>query len=176
MKEYKFTPQQLNEINMLRDLVQRSGPLEFELSEETPGLLEEVQVISEETQDVDSEETSDEVLDFIDAIGKEVFDFMDKKLPVTNGKKDNTPDSKDTKKSTTSTLFTTTEELLFIDTLKISCENVFEALSLIYENESQSSLYTKIFKTNNVNEAIQEFVLLWNGDIAMEAPDFFDTF
>ena len=87
MKEYKFTPQQLNEINMLRDLVQRSGSLEFELSEETPGLLEEVQVISEETQDVDSEETSDEVLDFIDAIGKEVFDFMDKKLPVTNGKK-----------------------------------------------------------------------------------------
>ena len=69
-------------------------------------------------------------------------------------------------------LFTTTEELFLISKLKIDTDNVFEALTLI-EKLKSSSLKDKIFKAKDVDNAIQEFVLLWNGEIAMKAEDFY---
>ena len=69
-------------------------------------------------------------------------------------------------------LFTTTEELFLISKLKIDTDNVFEALTLI-EKLKSSSLKDKIFNAKDVDNAIQEFVLLWNGEISMKAEDFY---
>lgn len=188
MIKINFSPRELNEIKLMHERmkVDEDGKFVTELEPTTtPELCARI-------DEIDDENSLKEVLK---SITEELFK-LDTDTPADERMKSSTPKKKvhevepevkqisygasreekeeeeepdDTKYTK---LFTTTEELFLISKLKIDTDNVFEALTLI-EKLKSSSLKDKIFNAKDVDNAIQEFVLLWNGEISMKAEDFY---
>ena len=190
MIKINFSPRELNEIKLMHERmkVDEDGKFVTELEPTTtPELCARI-------DEIDDENSLKEVLK---SITEELFK-LDTDTPADERMKSSTPKKKvhevepevkqisygasreeeeeeeeeepdDTKYTK---LFTTTEELFLISKLKIDTDNVFEALTLI-EKLKSSRLKDKIFNAKDVDNAIQEFVLLWNGEIAMKAEDFY---
>ena len=191
MIKINFSPRELNEIKLMHERmkVDEDGKFVTEIEPTTtPELCARI-------DEIDDENSLKEVLK---SITEELFK-LDTDTPADERMKSSTPKKKvhevepevkrisydasreeeeeeeeeeehdDTKYTK---LFTTTEELFLISKLKIDTDNVFEALTLI-EKLKSSSLKDKIFNAKDVDNAIQEFVLLWNGEISMKAEDFY---
>ena len=184
MIEINFSPRELNEIKLMHERmkVDEDGKFVTELEPTTtPELCARIDEINDENS----------LKEVLKSITEELFK-LDTDTPADERMKSSTPKKKvhevepevkqisydasqeeeepdDTKYTK---LFTTTEELFLISKLKIDTDNVFEALTLI-EKLKSSSLKDKIFNAKDVDNAIQEFVLLWNGEIAMKAEDFY---
>ena len=188
MIKINFSPRELNEIKLMHERMKVDEDSKFVTELEpttTPELCARI-------DEIDDENSLKEVLK---SITEELFK-LDTDTPADERMKSSTPKKKvhevepevkqisygasreekeeeeepdDTKYTK---LFTTTEELFLISKLKIDTDNVFEALTLI-EKLKSSSLKDKIFNAKDADNAIQEFVLLWNGEIAMKAEDFY---
>lgn len=187
MIKINFSSRELNEIKLMHERmkVDEDGKFVTELEPTiTPELCARIDEINDENS----------LKEVLKSITEELFK-LDTDTPADERMKSSTPkkkvhevepevkqisydasqeeeeeeDSDDTKYTK---LFTTTEELFLISKLKIDTDNVFEALTLI-EKLKSSSLKDKIFNSKDVDNAIQEFVLLWNGEIAMKAEDFY---
>lgn len=61
------------------------------------------------------------------------------------------------------------EDLMMINTLKILHSNVYEALTFIHSRQGEISLADVIFgDENKIDEMIEIFVLIWNGEISAQ--------
>ena len=191
MIKINFSPRELNEIKLMHERMKLDEDGKF-VTEIEPTITPELCARIDEINDENS------LKEVLKSITEELFK-LDTDTPADERMKSSTPKKKvhevepevkqisydasreeeeeeeeeeepdDTKYTK---LFTTTEELFLISKLKIDTDNVFEALTLI-EKLKSSSLKDKIFNAKDVDNAIQEFVLLWNGEIAMKAEDFY---
>lgn len=189
MIKINFSPRELNEIKLMHERMKVDEDGKF-VTEIEPTITPELCARIDEINDENS------LKEVLKSITEELFK-LDTDTPADERLKSSTPKKKvhevepevkqisydasreekeeeeeepdDTKYTK---LFTTTEELFLISKLKIDTDNVFEALTLI-EKLKSSSLKDKIFNAKDVDNAIQEFVLLWNGEIAMKAEDFY---
>ena len=183
MIKINFSPRELNEIKLMHERmkVDEDGKFVTELEPTiTPELCARIEEISDENY----------LREVLESITEELFKLdpdttTDERMKSAPSEKQvhevepevkeifyNDPQEEDSDDTKYTKLFTTTEELFLISKLKIDTDNVFEALTLI-EKLKSSSLKDKIFNAKDVDNAIQEFVLLWNGEIAMKAEDFY---
>lgn len=187
MIKINFSPRELNEIKLMHERMKVDEDGKF-VTEIEPTITPELCARIDEINDENS------LKEVLKSITEELFK-LDTDTPADERMKSSTPKKKvhevepeggfsydasqeeeeeeeEPDDTTYTKLFTTTEELLLINKLKIDTDNVFEALTLI-EKFKDSSLKDKIFNSKDVDNAIQEFVLLWNGEIAMKAEDFY---
>ena len=184
MIKINFSPRELNEIKLMHERMKVDEDGKF-VTEIEPTITPELCARIDEINDENS------LKEVLKSITEELFK-LDTDTPADERMKSSTPKKKvhevepevkqisydasqeeeEPDDTTYTKLFTTTEELLLINKLKIDTDNVFEALTLI-KKIKDSSLKDKIFKAKDVDNAIQEFVLLWNGEIAMKAEDFY---
>ena len=185
MIKINFSPRELNEIKLMHERmkVDEDGKFVTELEPTTTpelcarideindenSLKEVLKSITEELFKLDTDTTADERMKS-STPKKKVHEVEPEVKQISYDASQEEEEEPDDTKYTK--LFTTTEELFLISKLKIDTDNVFEALTLI-EKLKSSSLKDKIFKAKDVDNAIQEFVLLWNGEIAMKAEDFY---
>ena len=186
MIKINFSPRELNEIKLMHERMKLDEDGKF-VTEIEPTITPELCARIDEINDENS------LKEVLKSITEELFK-LDTDTPADERMKNSTPKKKvhevepevkqisydasqeeeeeEPDDTTYTKLFTTTEELLLINKLKIDTDNVFEALTLI-KKFKDSSLKDKIFNSKDVDNAIQEFVLLWNGEIAMKAEDFY---
>lgn len=185
MIKINFSPREFNEIKLMHERMKVDEDDKF-VTEIEPTITPELCARIDEINDENS------LKEVLKSITEELFK-LDTDTPADERMKISTPKEKvhevepevkqifndasqeeeeEPDDTTYTKLFTTTEELLLINKLKIDTDNVFEALTLI-KKIKDSSLKDKIFNSKDVDNAIQEFVLLWNGEIAMKAEDFY---
>lgn len=155
MNKYKFTPEQLNEINIIKENIvkESDNQLRLKIDESTPSLNKLIKSIG---TDEELNEILTAIIDRLDLLPN-----VNETNIVKEDEKTILENNSDMADIENNTLKFTKEELLLIDNLKNSCENVFEALDIIYEENENSTLHEKIFKSDDVDIAIKFFVDLW---------------